>query len=126
MAQDSRLVFDPELERKIRQVAGLPGDVLLTGPTGSGKSRVARWIYELGPKKQGPFVAQNCAAIPKELADRELFGHVRGAFTSADKDAPGIVAAADGGTLFLDEIGGHGADSKGCRSRLASLITRET
>jgi Sigma-54 interaction domain len=105
MAHDSRLVFDPELERKIRQVAGLPGDVLLTGPTGSGKSRVARWIYELGAEKKGPFVAQNCAAIPKELADRELFGHVRGAFTSADKDAPGIVAAADGGTLFLDEIG---------------------
>jgi len=105
MDRGTKLVFDPRIEQKIRQVAGLPGDVLLTGPTGSGKSRVARWIYELGADKRGPLIIQNCAAIPKELADRELFGHVRGAFTTADKDAPGIVAAADGGTLFLDEIG---------------------
>jgi MoxR-like ATPase len=105
MERGTKLVLDPRIEQKIRQVAGLPGDVLITGATGTGKSRVARWIHELGAERKGPFVPQNCAAIPKELADRELFGHVRGAFTNANRDAPGIVAAANGGTLFLDEIG---------------------
>ena len=119
MESSATLVFDPRIEQRIRQVAGLPGDVLITGPTGSGKSEVARWIHELSAQRKGPFYEQNCASFPGELADRELFGHVRGAFTHADRDSPGIVAAADGGTLFLDEIGEL---PLGVQAKLLSLL----
>jgi Nif-specific regulatory protein len=79
--------------------------VLVSGETGSGKEVVARATHELGPRRQGPFLAVNCAAFPDSLLDSELFGHTRGSFTGADRDRPGLFEEANGGTLFLDEIG---------------------
>ncbi|MCP5453605.1 MAG: sigma-54-dependent Fis family transcriptional regulator [Spirochaetaceae bacterium] len=79
--------------------------VLLHGPSGSGKDPLARWIHFRSRRSSGPFVAVNCASIPGELAESELFGHRRGAFTGADRDRAGCFAEAAGGTLFLDEIG---------------------
>lgn len=105
MAHTIRLDLEPEVEQRIQQLAGLDEDVLITGPSGSGKSAVARRIHELGARRKRPFIAQNCGAIPGELAESTLFGHERGAFTTAHTAAPGIVEAANEGTLFLDEIG---------------------
>ena len=79
--------------------------VLVTGDTGTGKELVCRRLHESSPRSSGPFVAVNCAAIPADLFEREFFGHARGAYTSADSEAPGYVAQAEGGTLFLDEVG---------------------
>jgi len=78
---------------------------LITGPNGSGKELVAHWLHEKGPRANAAFVEVNCAAIPSELIESELFGHVKGAFTSAVKDRSGKFEMAHGGTLFLDEIG---------------------
>ena len=87
------------------RVAGRCGDaVLITGETGCGKTHLARRIHQEGPRAGGPFVRVNCAAIPDALFEREMFGHVRGAFTDARDAADGFLAAAHGGTLFLDEI----------------------
>ena len=79
--------------------------LLLTGETGTGKDLVARALHDYSPRAKRRFVAVNCHAIPHEIAESELFGHVRGAFTGADQDKPGVFETADGGTLFLDEIG---------------------
>lgn len=79
--------------------------VLVCGETGVGKEHVAATLHEASPRAHGPFVSVNCAAIPETLAERELFGHVRGAFSGAVSDKLGVVEASDGGTLFLDEVG---------------------
>jgi len=94
-----------EVLRQIRKVAPTPATVLLTGESGTGKELAARAIHEISPRSAMAFVAVNCGAIPAELIESELFGHVRGAFTDASRDKQGLAAEADGGTLFLDEIG---------------------
>lgn len=88
------------------RLAGASGKpVLLQGETGTGKEVFARYVHEHSRRKDRPFVAVNCAAIPESLFEREIFGHARGAFTGAHREAPGLVEEANGGTLFLDEIG---------------------
>lgn len=94
-----------QVARRVRQVAAHQAPVLITGETGTGKELIARAIHELGARASGPFVALNCAAIPADLIEAELFGHAPGAFTGAALGRPGVFRAADHGTLFLDEIG---------------------
>lgn len=89
----------------IEKVAPTTARVLITGPNGSGKELVARSIHDLSERSKAAFVEVNCAAIPSELIESELFGHVKGAFTSAHKDRPGKFESAHMGTLFLDEVG---------------------
>lgn len=94
-----------ELFTMIARAAQAPVDFLVCGETGTGKELIAREIHRLSPRAAGPFVAVNTAAIAESLAESELFGHVRGAFTGADRDRKGVFEQAHGGTLFLDEIG---------------------
>lgn len=97
-----------ELDRiksMIDKVAPTEARVLITGQNGTGKELVAHWLHEKSERNKGPFIEVNCAAIPSELIESELFGHVKGAFTSANKDRAGKFEAANGGTIFLDEIG---------------------
>jgi len=93
------------LKELIGKVAPTQASVLITGPNGSGKELVAQSIYQLSARSMAPFVEVNCAAIPSELIDSELFGHKKGSFTSAIRDHKGKFEQADGGTIFLDEIG---------------------
>jgi two-component system response regulator AtoC len=95
-----------EVRRFVTQVAGTPrATVLLLGESGTGKNLVARTIHYSGPRAQGRFVEINCAALPPQLLESELFGHQKGAFTDAKESKRGLIEIADGGTLFLDEIG---------------------
>lgn len=93
------------IKEMIERVAPTDARVLVTGSNGTGKELVARWLHEKSNRKSMPFVEVNCAAIPSELIESELFGHVKGSFTGAVKDHKGKFEQADGGTLFLDEIG---------------------
>jgi two-component system response regulator PilR (NtrC family) len=89
----------------INKIHSTRTNVLITGESGTGKELVARALHTEGSRAEGPFVAVNCGAIPAELMESELFGHVKGAFTGADRDRDGLFVGASGGTLFLDEIG---------------------
>lgn len=92
------------LRRQVLELAALPINVLIRGETGSGKELIARCLHDFGPRAGKPFVALNCAAIPEQLFEAELFGHESGAFTGAQGKRIGKLEYADGGTLFLDEI----------------------
>lgn len=110
----------------IDRVAPTDARVLVTGPNGTGKELVARWLHEKSSRADMPFVEVNCAAIPSELIESELFGHEKGAFTSAIKQRKGKFEQADGGTLFLDEIGDMSlsAQAKVLRALQENKITR--
>ena len=89
---------------KIRSVARSMATVFITGESGTGKELCAQAVHDLSPRADAPFVPLNCGAIPSELLESEVFGHLKGSFTGAIADKKGAAAAADGGTLFLDEI----------------------
>jgi len=114
------------LIERIEKVAPTGARVLITGENGSGKELVARAIHALSPRAQAPFVEVNCAAIPSELIESELFGHMKGSFTGAIGDRPGKFEMADGGTLFLDEIGdmSPAAQAKVLRALQEGVISR--
>ena len=116
-AQDNALVFGPSLQpvrvlldrivqvdRRIAQTGGAPAPVLIEGETATGKTTFARWLHRNGPRAKGALIEVNCSALPEALAESELFGHERGAFTDAKEAKIGLMEAADGGTLFLDEL----------------------
>ncbi len=110
----------------IEKVAPTDARVLITGPNGTGKELVAHWLHQKSDRSSGPMVEVNCAAIPSELIESELFGHVKGAFTSANKDRAGKFEAANGGTIFLDEVGDMSlsAQAKVLRALQESKISR--
>ncbi len=101
-----------EIKRMLERVAPTESRVLITGQNGTGKELVARWIHEKSNRADGPIVEVNCAAIPAELIESELFGHKKGSFTGAIADRPGKFEQANGGTLFLDEIGDMSLDAQ--------------
>ena len=96
--------FD-KLEKEIKKLAATELSILILGETGTGKELVARSIHDQSTRSAGPFVAENCSAIPENLAESELFGHRKGSFTGADEDKKGLLELANDGTVFLDEIG---------------------
>jgi len=114
-----------EVKEMIDRVASTDARVLITGENGTGKELVARWLHEKSERAENPFVEVNCAAIPSELIESELFGHEKGAFTSAHKQRKGKFEQANGGTLFLDEIGDMSlsAQSKVLRALQENRIT---
>ena len=119
----------PEIEAiklLIDKVATTEARVLVTGPNGTGKELVAHWLHQKSDRSKGPMIEVNCAAIPSELIESELFGHIKGAFTSANKDRAGKFEAANKGTIFLDEIGDMSlsAQAKVLRALQESRIQR--
>ena len=115
-----------QIRQMIEKVALTDARVLITGPNGTGKELVAHQLHEKSERAEAPMIEVNCAAIPSELIESELFGHVKGAFTSAVKDRAGKFEAADSGTIFLDEIGDMSlsAQAKVLRALQESLIQR--
>lgn len=115
-----------QIKLMIEKVAQTDARVLITGPNGTGKELVAHQLHQKSERSNSPIVEVNCAAIPSELIESELFGHVKGAFTSAVKDRAGKFEAADGGTIFLDEIGDMSlaAQAKVLRALQENLIQR--
>jgi two-component system nitrogen regulation response regulator NtrX len=115
-----------KIKEMIDRVAPTDARVMITGANGTGKELVARWLHEKSGRASAPFVEVNCAAIPSELIESELFGHEKGAFTSAIKQRKGKFEQATGGTLFLDEIGDMSlsAQSKVLRALQENKITR--
>jgi DNA-binding NtrC family response regulator len=115
-----------EIQTMISKVAPSDARVLITGPNGSGKELVARSLHDQSNRNKAPFIEVNCAAIPSELIESELFGHEKGAFTSAVKDKKGKFELASGGTLFLDEIGdmSPSAQAKVLRALQENVIQR--
>ena len=111
---------------QVERVAPTPARVLITGENGTGKELVARALHKNSPRKDRPFVEVNCAAIPSELIESELFGHMRGSFTGAVQDRPGKFEQADTGTLFLDEVGdmSPAAQAKVLRVLQDGVVTR--
>ncbi len=114
------------IKEMIEKVAPTEARVLITGANGTGKELVAHWVHEKSERSSGPFIEVNCAAIPSELIESELFGHVKGAFTSAVRDRAGKFEAANKGTIFLDEIGDMSlsAQAKVLRALQESKISR--
>lgn len=115
-----------QVKEMIEKVSATDARVLITGPNGSGKELVARWIHEKSKRANGALIEVNCAAIPSELIESELFGHEKGSFTSAIKQRLGKFELAEGGTLFLDEIGDMSlsAQAKVLRALQENKITR--
>src|SRR6476661_4444299 len=115
-----------KVKKTIDKVAPTDARVLITGPNGSGKELVAKWLHEKSQRSESPLVEVNCAAIPSELIESELFGHEKGSFTSAIKQRIGKFEQANGGTLFLDEIGDMSlsAQAKVLRALQEGKITR--
>jgi DNA-binding NtrC family response regulator len=103
MIGESKAIVD--IKSMIDKIAPTDARVLITGDNGTGKELVAHWIHEKSNRSKSPMIEVNCAAIPSELIESELFGHLKGAFTSANKSRAGKFEAANGGTLFLDEVG---------------------
>ncbi len=115
-----------KIKEMIQRVAPTDARIFITGQNGTGKELVARWLHELSNRSKGPYVEVNCAAIPSELIESELFGHEKGSFTSAIKQKKGNFELATGGTLFLDEIGDMSlaAQAKVLRALQENKITR--
>ena len=124
MIGDSEAIV--KIKEMIDRVAPTDARVMITGDNGTGKELVARWLHEKSNRAANPFVEVNCAAIPSELIESELFGHEKGAFTSAHKQRKGKFEQANGGTLFLDEIGDMSlsAQSKVLRALQENKISR--
>ncbi len=110
-----------ELFETLKRVAPHDSTVLVLGESGTGKELIARALHTLGSHPSGPFVPINCATLSDQILESELFGHEKGAFTSADRPKPGVMETADGGTLFLDEVSQMGI---GCQAKLLRAIER--
>jgi DNA-binding NtrC family response regulator len=110
-----------ELFDTLKRMAPYDSTVLVLGESGTGKELIARALHALGPRAAGPFVPINCATLSDQILESELFGHEKGAFTSADRPKPGVMETADGGTLFLDEVSEMGL---GCQAKLLRAIER--
>jgi DNA-binding NtrC family response regulator len=110
-----------ELFDTVKRVARYQSTVLILGESGTGKELIAGALHALGPRRDGPFVAVNCATLSEPLLESELFGYEKGAFTSADRPKQGVMELADGGTLFLDEVNEMGL---GCQAKLLRALER--
>lgn len=130
VSKNYKMVGDSEainhIKEIIEKVAPTDARVLITGPNGTGKELVAHWLHQKSERSEAPFIEVNCAAIPSELIESELFGHIKGAFTGAVKDRAGKFEAADKGTIFLDEVGDMSlpAQAKVLRALQENMIQR--